>query len=165
MRRPSSRGCRSPREKQISRPKRLSSIEVRKTLVAEPKPGAVYTKPDDPASRVSFEQVKEAWQNIIESVTRTKISIGTYLNEGLPIKLENGLLTVSFSREHSLHKESLERKENRELIEKGIAGLLHADIRIDFLLSKEEKSVSHSENNTTVRSALDLFNGRLIREG
>jgi DNA polymerase III subunit gamma/tau len=161
-----------PEEKKALLKEQVVPLEIKpliikeKTSAPEIKPAAVYTKPEALASSVSFDQVKEIWQNVIETVTRAKISVGTYLNEGLPVKLENGVLTVSFSREHSLHRDSLDRKDNRELIEKTIAGLLRGHLRLEFILSKEErKPAAHSENNVAVRSALDMFNGRLIKEG
>ncbi|MDD5080335.1 MAG: DNA polymerase III subunit gamma/tau [Candidatus Omnitrophica bacterium] len=140
-------------------------VAKEKPAAPDPKPEVAHNKPDNVPNRISLEQVKEVWQNVIEAVTRAKISVGTYLNEGLPMRLENGVLTISFAREHSLHRDSLERKDNRDLIEKIIAGLLHGHIRLDFILSKEEKPEHRAENNTVVRSALDMFNGRLIREG
>jgi len=156
----------APVKEKVVLPEPKNSVVREKPAAAPaPKPEAVYNKPDNSASHISLDQVKEVWQNVVETVTRAKISVGTYLNEGLPLRLENGVLTISFSRDHSLHRDSLERKDNRELIEKTIAGLLHGHIRLEFVLSKEERPEHRPESATVVRSALDMFNGRLIREG
>jgi DNA polymerase-3 subunit gamma/tau len=111
---------------------------------------------------VTLEQVKEVWQEIIQNISKIKMSVGTYLNEGLPYKMQGEVLTVSFSKSHSLHKEALEKKENKELIEKNLSAALHQVLRINFRLSEEEVQKT-PENHPSLRSALDMFNGRLIR--
>ena len=107
--------------------------------------------------------MKDAWQNIIDSLAKVKISVATYLNDGSPIKLENNILTVSFPKDYSLHKESLEKKENKAMIEKIVSELLNANIRVNFVLSQEMAPKEESENNPFIKSALEAFKARVIR--
>jgi hypothetical protein len=101
---------------------------------------------------------------MITNLSKIKMSVATYLNEGMPINIEGDVLTVSFSKNHSLHKESLEKKENRALIESNLASVLDSGLKINFVLSKEEKISADTEKHPFVRSALDMFNARLINE-
>jgi len=64
----------------------------------------------DAVQNVSLETVKEGWQRMIEDVSRVKISIASYLNEGVPQCINGNELTVVFPRNCSLHKETLEER-------------------------------------------------------
>jgi DNA polymerase-3 subunit gamma/tau len=108
-----------------------------------------------------LENIKGAWQNIINNLGRLKMSVATYLSEGSPVKMENNILTVSFPKNYSLHKESLEKKENKAMIEKVLFDSLQADIKTKFILSEQ---VAEKED-TFLKSALQAFGGRVIKEG
>jgi hypothetical protein len=114
---------------------------------------------------ISLDNVKGAWQNIIAALSRAKMYVGTYLSEGSPLKLENNILTVSFPKNYSLHKESLERQENKAIIEKILCELFNASLRVNFVLSKETLTKEDSnENNPSLKSALEAFKARVIRD-
>ena len=117
-----------------------------------------------PETEISLEGVKEAWQGIIESLSRVKISAGTYLNEGMPVKVERNVLTIAFPMNYSLHKESLERKENRQLVEQIVSQVLHTGTRVNFILSKEEIPRQDASSHPFIKSVLDSFGGRVIAE-
>jgi len=117
-----------------------------------------------PETQISLEGVKEAWQGIIESLSRIKISAGTYLNEGMPVKLDHNVLTIAFPMHYSLHKESLERKDNRQLVEQIISQVLHIGMRVNFILSKEEPPRQDASSHPFIKSVLDSFGGRVIAE-
>ena len=112
----------------------------------------------------SLDNVKSAWRNIIDNLSKIKMSAATYLDEGIPTKIENNVLTVSFPMNYSLHKESLERKENKAIIEKILSELLNTNIRVNFTLSKEVAQKNGREASPFIKSALDTFNGRVIKE-
>jgi len=113
---------------------------------------------------VSLDDVKNVWQNIIGNLGRIKMSVATYLNEGTPLKIEDGILIVAFPMNCSLHKESLERKENKAIIDKMVSELLNNDIKVNFTLSKETAQRNDDPGNQFIKSALQTFNGRMIKE-
>lgn len=121
-------------------------------------------EPQNKLNAVSLDTVKEEWQNIIVALGKVKMSAATYLNEGSPVKLENNVLTVSFPPNYSLHKESLERKENRAIIEKTLSEVFRASLKINFILSKEtiEAEKDDSQESGFIRSALDAFKAKII---
>jgi len=113
---------------------------------------------------ITLEDIKTAWSGIIEALSKIKMSVATYFNEGLPLKLEKDILTVSFPKDYSLYKETLDKKENKTLIEKTIFDKLNNSIKLNFILSKEIVS-KESQNSAFIKNAMDTFNGRLIKEG
>jgi len=113
---------------------------------------------------VYLDDAKRLWQNALEVLSKIKISVATYLGEGTPIKLEKNTLTISFPKNYSLHKESLEMKENKPLIEKAFSQVLNANLKVNFILAKEESIRNEVSHNPKIKSALDMFNGRVIKE-
>lgn len=120
--------------------------------------------PEEPIDPSSLEKIKGAWKNILSSIEKVKISVATYLNDGEPTQLRGSVLTISFPKGHSLHKETLETKDNKAIIEKSISDLLNENLKVNFILSKEAKQKENSENSSFIKSALDVFNGRVIKE-
>jgi len=119
----------------------------------------------DAVQNVSLETVKEGWQRMIEDVSRVKISIASYLNEGVPQCINGNELTVVFPRNCSLHKETLEERINRNLIENKLFDLFHTGLKLNFVLSQEEKNTGDSLQHPAVQSAMNMFNARVIKEG
>jgi DNA polymerase-3 subunit gamma/tau len=119
-----------------------------------------------PQQNISIEEVKQSWQGIIENLTKVKMSLATYLNEGTPLKLENNILTIAFPKDYSLHKESLESKENRALLEKAFSELLHnVRLRIHLILTQDAALPTDEPENPLLKTALKMFGGRVIKEG
>lgn len=137
----------------------------------ESKPAPETQEDPDPPQHIHdtqaipLDKLKSAWQGIINSLGAVKMSLATYLAEGIPTKMDRNTLTVSFPVSHSLHKETLESKENRALIEKILSESLGSHIRVNFALSKEVQGKHTHDADPFLKSALQAFNGRVIREG
>ncbi len=113
----------------------------------------------------TLESIKNYWKKIISELGMVKMSLANYLNEGNPVSLKDNALTISFPKNYSLYKESLEKKENKIILEKILSGLCKVNLRVNFILSKEEKLRDDTEISPSVKSALDIFNGKVVREG
>ena len=112
----------------------------------------------------SLDDVKGSWQDIISNLSKIKMSVATYLSEGAPIQLEANNLTVSFPKNYALHKEALERKENKLIIEKTTTDLLKTNVRLNFVLSNEEAHKDKSDTSPLMKTILDTFKARTIKE-
>jgi len=112
---------------------------------------------------ISLDSVKAVWANIIDTLGKVKMSVATYLNEGVLVKIEKNILTIAFPKNYSLHKESLEVRENREMIEKTVSQLSNCSLRVNFILSQEAAS-KEVEEDVFLKSALEAFGGRVIRK-
>ena len=113
---------------------------------------------------VSLESVKDAWGSIVNNLSKIKMSVSTYLSEGEPTKIQGDLVTVAFPKSCSLHKESLDRKENKTLVEKTASELCNAALRVNFILVAEMKQNTDARSNPFVKSALEMFGGRVVKE-
>jgi DNA polymerase-3 subunit gamma/tau len=140
------------------------SITGKETTIKETKKQESASLTEGIKQTISLENLRNSWLNIIEKLSVIKMSVATYLNEGSPIKVENNILTVAFPKDYSLHKESLERQENRAIIEKTILELFNSPLRVNFILS-QEVSPREEHKDSFIKSTLQTFKGRVIREG
>ncbi|MDD4900004.1 MAG: DNA polymerase III subunit gamma/tau, partial [Candidatus Omnitrophica bacterium] len=144
-----------PAEKKIHHAP-IANEEIKKT--AEPEPPA-----QEDTKNISLEAVRAVWANIIETLSKVKMSVATYLNEGALVKIEKNILTIAFPKNYSLHKESLETRENRAMIERTVSELSNCNLKVNFILSQEAAS-KDAEDDTFLKSALEAFGGRVIRK-
>jgi DNA polymerase III subunit gamma/tau len=114
---------------------------------------------------VSLDQVKSVWSNIVNNLAHIKMSVSTYLSEGEPAKLQGNILTIAFPNNYSLHKESLDKKENKAMVEKAVSELCNADLRINFILVAQAKHDQGAHSNPFIKSTLEMFGGRVVKEG
>ena len=113
---------------------------------------------------ITLDNIKNAWQNLVANLGQVKMSVATYLNEGEPLKLEGNTLVISFPKNYSLHKESLEKKEIKALIEKTIFEIFNENILINFVLTAQARHTNEIREHPIVKSALDMFDARVIKE-
>ena len=118
-------------------------------------------------THLDLEKIKALWPQFIEKVNKVKVSAGHYLDGGSAFKTQGSVLTIGFPRQASFNKESLERKENHLLLESVWKELLSQDIRIQFTFTHDPAPEKHIDNaeDPLLKSALDTFNGRVIRKG
>jgi DNA polymerase-3 subunit gamma/tau len=146
-------------DKKSSYSQDLKQVPIKEPPVQEKTPPVADSPP-----LISLDNIKDAWHNLINNVAKIKMSVATYLNEGSPLKMQGNVLTVSFPRNYSLYKESLEKKENKTIIEKSISALFNTDLRVDFILSAQDLQKEEKEDSTFIKSALQTFNGRVIKQ-
>ncbi|MDO8489767.1 MAG: hypothetical protein Q7S42_06665, partial [Candidatus Omnitrophota bacterium] len=113
---------------------------------------------------VSLENIKNTWSNIVDNLAKIKMSVSTYLSEGEPTRVQGNMVTVAFPKTCSLHKESLDKKENKAMIEKTASELCNADLRLNFILVADLARDTDTRSNPFVKSAIEMFGGRVIRE-
>ena len=104
-------------------------------------------------------QVGKAWDAITHAISREKMSVATYLQEGSPYELNGSKLTISFPKEATFQKESLEQKDNLKLVEKIFGEKLKATIIVDFKIIDNHKS---QEDEPFIKSALQTFKGKVV---
>ncbi len=119
----------------------------------------------------SFDSV---WPSFVQAVKSEKMNVGSYLGEGEPGPLAQGRAVIVFPERHNFFKECLEVVENRFILEKHLSKLLGQEMLISFelikeisgerLVSPEEKiAPAPSQDDPTIKSAMNLFGGRLLQ--
>ncbi|HDZ77171.1 MAG TPA: hypothetical protein ENH41_03715 [Candidatus Omnitrophica bacterium] len=143
-------------------------------------------------STVALDSVLGVWQEIIEKISQTRMSIATYLNESNPLKIEGNILSIAFSREFKFHKGVLEKKENSVFVENVLSEVLNAKLKVNFIFSEDKpegnglatdsqshkpegnglatdsqshKSKHHDvEVGQAIKSTIEAFKGRIVNK-
>ncbi|MBN2096919.1 MAG: hypothetical protein JW714_00410, partial [Candidatus Omnitrophica bacterium] len=91
--------------------------------------------------------------------------------------LNGQVLTIAFPQKFNFYKENLEHPENKKLIEDKAKEVFRQDLRVNFILDKnlreaappvetrkaQEGSLEDSPESSIIQSALDIFQGRIIK--
>ena len=78
--------------------------------------------------KVVLEELQQRWDQIIETVKKQKIALGSFLQDGVPCKLEDGFLEIAFDPKTRFHLEHVQK--NAAVIERIFARDLNLPLRI-----------------------------------
>lgn len=134
-------------------------------------------KKKNEVSYLELGEIKDAWGEVIKEIKKDRAVTGAFLMEGEPIALKDDLLTIGFNEDFKFHKEQIEEKENKELIQKALNKVLGKEFTIEcrltntprekatetvaqkgMVLSKEE----FIKEEPAVKEALDIFGGEIL---
>lgn len=122
---------------------------------------------------ISLEKIIDAWSEIIEQVKKVKIALGSFLNEGVPSKLENNTLFISFRKENGFHMKIIAQQ--IQSIEDVLYRVLAVNLRIKCIRDdtiKIEKIPQNGKDNSLegvskreplLKTIIDVFDGEMIR--
>lgn len=146
----------SPSNQSSSAPEKNLDPQERKTQLSE----LGYDESDfEPQGKLSLDKIRSVWSALTSAVSREKMSLATYLQEGIPVEYKDGKLSVGFLEKFKFHKESLENQTNVKLIETVFSQKLHQPTKLSFLIVKDAKPLDEEQN---VKSALDTFQGKVV---
>ncbi|MBU1148418.1 MAG: DNA polymerase III subunit gamma/tau [Candidatus Omnitrophica bacterium] len=128
------------------------------------------------ASTVDMARVKNAWPILVKAMAVKKMSISSYLAEGIPDHTRGDTIFVGFPKELNFHREVLEEKHNKPSIEAALSQILDTPVKLQFILSErtlEEPKESASpalltkdelkKKEPVIDSALNIFGGKILR--
>jgi len=111
----------------------------------------------------TLEEIKVHWNELTHEVSRRKMALATYLQEGAPCEFKAGRLVIGFTKDHTFAKDCLNTKENLKFLEDLFSEKLNAAIFVTFKsVEKAETVIKHEE--PVVRSALQMFGGKVVKE-
>ena len=111
----------------------------------------------------SLEDIKANWNALTHEVSLQKMALATYLQEGTPCEFKGGRLVIGFSKENIFAKDFLNSKENLKFLDDLFSEKLNASIFVSFKIVEKADSVVKQEE-PVVRSALEMFGGKVVKE-
>jgi DNA polymerase-3 subunit gamma/tau len=133
---------------------------------ASSKPVATAAAPVAPKSIIkaeSLEDIEAHWNELTHEVSRRKMALATYLQEGAPCEFKAGRLVVGFSKENTFAKDCLNTKENLKFFDELFSEKLNAPVNVNFKTVEKAHSTVKQEE-PVVRSALEMFGGKVVKE-
>ncbi len=156
-------------KKDIDKPKPFKKTEVSSEVPEKNKSG-IHEK------TVPTGSIKQQWAAVTKEVKKNKASLAAFLKDAFPVIDSRGVVTLQFSKDKKFVKESVERQENKEIVEKAIACILQKQCRgrcvlsdlsletNDFAMQEEDTDEELDKQDTVVREALDMFQGELVND-
>jgi len=131
-------------------------------------------------SRPELYRVREALQLVIRQIRQEKIYIASCLEEGMLVDFKGNIITLGFPKKNTFHKESLEKQQNKDLIENSFSKALGSKVAVEFIITedgtqpadntKSEKPNQPNQNplkkalsDPIIKSALDIFDGNIMK--
>jgi len=127
---------------------------------------------------VNLEIIRNKWKEIIERVKIRKISLGSFLEEGIPSKYDGAILEISFDSKNGFHIDVVNR--NKKIISEAIEETINKKIGIKAVRTVFERSGKTEDikkrgsdikfavenmikKNPIIKDIIDTFDGEPIK--
>ncbi|MFA6379192.1 MAG: DNA polymerase III subunit gamma/tau [Candidatus Omnitrophota bacterium] len=110
---------------------------------------------------LTLEQIRKGWDAITSAISRERMSVATYLQEGMPCLLKGTVLTIGFPHEAKFHKEALEDKDTMNLITRVVDEKFKQLFRIELKLTDD---FVPQEHGAAVKNTLEKFHGKVVNK-
>lgn len=90
-------------------------------------------------------ELRQAWPKILERVKKTKIAVYSFILANNLIAVENNKLIIGFNKEYTFHKESLEKQNNKMLLQELIKEEIGRILAIECIINDNSKEDSFLE--------------------
>ncbi len=116
-----------------------------------------------------------SWAHLLRAIKEEKMFLASSLEFGEMAGIAGGVLTIAFPEKCNFYKETLERPENKKLIEEKVRKVFGRDLKVKFILDKNLQAASSEEEQRSkeaqkklsaepiIQSALKIFQGRIIK--
>jgi len=135
----------------------VTTVQASTPAQAAPKAPIVTIKAE------TLEAIKQHWNALTHEVSRRKMAVATYLQEGTPCEFKAGRLVIGFAKGNNFAMDSLSSKENLKFIEDLFSEKLNAPITINFKMVDNVETMAKQEE-PVVRTALEMFGGKVVKE-
>ncbi|MCM8758135.1 MAG: hypothetical protein NC903_03640, partial [Candidatus Omnitrophica bacterium] len=149
------------KETSIEKEIKTSSLKIEESHDAFSKESKLTSK-EAVNLAISFDELKNRWQDIIESLKKVKMSVASYLSEGTVKEIRDDTVIVAFAKNNSFHKEILEKQDNLALIQKVLEDIFKIKIKLRFILADE--NTPPKEDNPFLKSILETFNAKPLTD-
>jgi DNA polymerase-3 subunit gamma/tau len=112
--------------------------------------------------QLDLSAVQGSWSGLTHAVSRRKMSVATFLQEGTPVAVEGDVLMIAFPPDKAFYKESLEDKDLVKLVEEVFQTQLETPVFIKYKIVSGQEVPAHEEGSPIVQSALQTFQGKIV---
>lgn len=90
-------------------------------------------------------ELTQAWPTILDRIKKTKIAVYSFVIANNLITVENNKLIIGFNKEYTFHKESLEKQNNKILLQESIKEEIGRFLVIECIINDNSKEDSFLE--------------------
>lgn len=130
---------------QISNSKQVNTMPNNK-VVKEPYSN-VGNVGENPDSKITINDVKKSWKDIIERFkARREMIISSLIMIGKPVDCSNGLITVEFDSQNEFAKNRLSEAKNREVINDVFFEIFREKVKVNFVVQSDDNNGKSTED-------------------
>lgn len=124
----------------------------------EEKPVQSARSPRQGIDKKEKEQGKDQlWTYLLAGVKEQKIPTHALLSQGKLMGLRDDILYVGFRKGYKFHKERLEERANRDIVENVLKQIIKREVKLELIFLDEEQ-----HNDIIVRKAKELFGDDIV---
>ena len=112
----------------------------------------------DPVEQ-DIQHVQKVWDVLISAVSKEKMSVATYLQEGYPQRYEKDFLVIGFPPHCSFQMDAVGDQKNTQMVERIFADKLRQPVKIKLETVEEQQDIPVEEK---VQKTLDSFGGKVV---
>ncbi|NLK43042.1 MAG: DNA polymerase III subunit gamma/tau [Tissierellia bacterium] len=149
-------------------PNTISDTPIKKSTENAPKPIEEVEEKEvfeDNGEEISFEQIKEDWGKILQSVRTMMASTHALLVEGELISFSKNILTLGYKDGFGFHKDAISKPHNKGLVEKAISTYYKKNITVNFTMITEKPDVKKEEKinkDEAIKEVIDFFGEDIV---
>jgi DNA polymerase III subunit gamma/tau len=114
------------------------------------------TENEESEVTIDLSAVAAKWPEIVEKVRSQKIALGSFLQEGVPYKVDEGKLLIAYDKQSEFHREHVEK--GRKLIEEIMKTDFNLPIHLDFFTMDFKKEGIAKQPRTPEEIIQDIKN-------
>ena len=131
--------------------------------------------PHDGKSSIDMARMNNAWPILIKAIAVKRMSISSYLSEGMPDSVNGDTVYIAFPKGLNFHREVLEEKQNLTSIESTLSQILDASVKLRFIPTDKVLKEPNGGNalptkeelkkqEPIIDATLNIFGGKLLRD-
>ena len=101
----------------------------------------------NPDSKITINDVKKAWKDIIERFkARREMIISSLIMIGKPVDCSNGIITVEFDNQNEFAKNRLSEAKNRDIINDVFFEIFREKVKVNFVVQSDDNRGKSTED-------------------
>jgi len=124
---------------------------------AQLRPPVNNQPPQAPASKQKLESLNILWEKILKGVKEIKIPTHALLSQGKLLGIYGETIYIGFKKGYKFHKEKMEEKVNREILEGVLKKIFNRNLEIEFIFIDDAKY-----NEIVVKKAIEYFGEDIV---
>jgi DNA polymerase-3 subunit gamma/tau len=134
----------------------IAALANAKTEVIKPDP--IQVKSEPAAARQDKTEKRDAvWNRILQGVKEQKIPTHALLCQGKLLGTKDNVMFIGFKKGFKFHKERMEEKGNREIVEKVVKELFNKEMQMQFIFLDEDQY-----NDIVAKKAIEYFGEDIV---
>lgn len=118
------------------------------------------TAPVAPVATV--EAIKARWKEFMEKAGEQNHGLLYLLGVGSPVEVAGKIVRIGF--DFAFHKDKLNQEKNRRMIEKALAGIIGAEVRVEGVLLEKKSGLGHDDAAPVETAvAAPVFEGNVLQ--